>query len=50
MNDMPAPTNQPIGVRRLNAIELILSVTDANVCPAPITGGVIVESLTDVSV
>src|SRR5262245_38200934 len=38
--------NQPIGVRRASAIELILSVTDANVCPAPITaGGVIVLSL-----
>jgi hypothetical protein len=51
MNDMPAPMNQPIGVRRLNAMELILSVTDANVCPGPITaGGVIVESLTASSV
>src|SRR5262249_3315370 len=47
-NDTPAPRNQPIGVRRASAIELILSVTDANVCPAPTTdGGVIVLSLTE---
>src|SRR6185369_11434501 len=46
---MPAPMNHASGVRLASAIELILSVTEANVCPAPITdGGDMVVSLRSV--
>jgi hypothetical protein len=44
-NEIPAPINHHNGVRRVSAIELILSVTDANVSPLPTTdGGEIVVS------
>jgi len=35
---MPNPMNQPIGVRPVKTIELILSVIDANVWPGSMTG------------
>src|SRR5207248_2138129 len=33
------PSHQPNGALRVSTIELILSVTDPNVCPGAITGG-----------
>ena len=41
MNEMPKPMNHAIGVFRFNTIELILSVTEANVIPGSITGTVV---------
>src|SRR5437899_11416778 len=39
-NAEPKPSHQPIGVLRARTIELILSVTDPNVCPGAITAAV----------
>ena len=36
---MPKPINHPFEAGRVRTIELILSVTLANVCPGSITGG-----------
>src|SRR5258708_36893063 len=38
LNDAPSATNQNKGARRVSTMELILSVTVANVCPGSITG------------
>ena len=38
-NEMPKPTSHPSVVRRVSTMALILSVTDANVCPGSMTGG-----------
>ncbi len=37
---MPKPIHQPNGVFRVRTIELILSVTEPNVWPGAMTGGV----------
>ncbi len=39
MNAMPKPNHQPSDVLRVRTIALILSVTDAKVCPGAMTGG-----------
>src|ERR1700690_3006176 len=38
LNDEASATNQNTGARRVRTMELILSVTEANVCPGSITG------------
>ena len=40
-NEIAKPTNHQIGVLRFRTIELILSVTDANVSPGATTGAVV---------
>ncbi len=40
-NEMAKPTNHQIGVLRFRTIELILSVTEANVSPGSTTGRVV---------
>ena len=40
-NEIANPMNHPTGVFRFRTIELILSVTDANVSPGAITGAVV---------
>src|SRR5204863_9910937 len=47
MNEMANPANHQISVFRFSTIELILSVTDANVSPGSITGDVASISLCD---
>src|SRR5438477_6370210 len=39
MKAMPKPTIQPMEARRPSTMELILSVTEANVCPGMMIGG-----------
>src|SRR6476659_654395 len=41
MNEIVKPTNHQTGVLRFRTIELILSVTDANVSPGATTGAVV---------
>src|SRR5215213_6533173 len=48
MKESPKPMNQPSGVRRESAMDAILSVTEENVWPGPITGG-LVSSVTRTS-
>jgi hypothetical protein len=40
-NEIANPMNQPTGVFRFNTIELILSVTEANVSPGATTAAVV---------
>ena len=40
-NEIAKPMNHQIGVLRFRTIELILSVTEANVSPGPTTGCVV---------
>src|SRR5262249_1730349 len=44
-NEIPKPTNQPSGVFLLRTRLAILSVTDANVWPGPMTGSTTLSSL-----